>query len=252
MAFEKNFPMPEGFDLRAFDVLDSTNLECVRSAEAGHAGNLWVVSERQTAGKGRRGRTWISESGNLFTSLLYRIDCDLATASQLSFVTALAVRDAMADILQSVDQVTCKWPNDVLVGGRKISGILLETAGQGGNAPSHVVIGIGVNIRHCPTEVLYPTTCLEQEGAVDETPARVMARLAPSMDHWLRQWKKHGFAPIRKVWKAVAQGIGQEITVRLPNEALQGRFVDLDETGALILEVAGERRHITAGDVFFN
>lgn len=252
MALQKNFPLPEGVDLRAFDILDSTNLECLRRAEAGHAGNLWVVADQQTAGKGRRGRTWVSESGNLFASLLYGIDCDLAAAAQLSFVTALAVRDTVADILQSSAQVTCKWPNDVLIRGKKISGILLESAGRGGAVPSHVVIGIGVNVRHHPSEVLYPTTSLKAEGVGNADTEQVMARLVASMEYWLGEWKVRGFEGIARAWKAHAQGLGKEIMVRLPNEEVSGKFIDLDETGALILDVAGERRHITAGDVFFN
>ena len=243
--------MPEGYDLRAFDVLDSTNAECRRIAEGGHSENIWVISGEQSAGKGRRGREWVSPVGNLFASLLYGIDCDLGTASQLSFVTALAVRDALADILQSNESVTCKWPNDVLVGGKKISGILLETAGQGGATPSHVVIGIGINILYHPENPQYPATNLKDESGREIERELVLERLVASMAHWIARWKDHGFSLIRNAWKDNALGLGQEIIVRLPDEELQGRFVDLDENGALILAVGDERRHITAGDVFF-
>lgn len=243
--------MPEGYDLRAFDLLDSTNAECRRIADGGHRGNIWIVTAEQSAGRGRRGREWVSRPGNLFASLLYGIDCDLGMASQLSFVTALAVRDTLADILQSSERVTCKWPNDILVGGKKISGILLETAGRGGETPSHVVIGIGINVMHHPENPQYPVTNLKDESGGEIELELVMERLAQSMAHWISRWKDHGFTLIRKAWKDNAQGLGQDIIVRLPSEDLRGRFVDLDESGALILEFDGERRHITAGDVFF-
>lgn len=237
-------------EVRKFDVLDSTNAECRRIADEGYGGNVWVVSREQSAGRGRRGREWVSRTGNLFASLLYGIDCDLGTASQLSFVTALAVRDTIADILQSSEHVRCKWPNDILVGGRKISGILLETAGQGGDSPSHVIIGIGINVKHHPENPQYPATNLKHENAEVEL-ERVMESLVGSMAHWISRWKDHGFTLIRKAWKDNAMGLGEDIIVRLPDEELRGRFVDLDENGALILAVGDERRHITAGDVFF-
>ncbi len=248
--------MPEGYDLRAFDILDSTNVECRRIADAGSSGagssgNVWVVAAAQSSGKGRRGRAWVSRPGNLFASLLYGIDCDLATASQLSFVTALAVRDVVADILQAPDIARCKWPNDVLIGGKKIAGILLETAGQGGKAPSHVIIGIGLNVAHHPENAQYPATDLKSVLGREIEASLVLERLIHTMDFWICRWKNHGFSVIRQAWKSSAQGIGQEIIVRLPDEEIKGRFVDLDETGALILEFDGKRRHITAGDVFF-
>lgn len=237
-------------DIRTFEVLDSTNEECRRLADGGHRGNVWVMAGAQSAGRGRRGRQWISRRGNLFASLLYAIDCDLVTASQLSFVAALAVRDVVADLLQNSENVTCKWPNDILVGGRKISGILLETAGQVSETPSHVIIGFGINVSHHPENPQYPATNLNDEGGIVEVEL-VMDRLAGSMAHWVDIWKDHGFTPVRKAWKDNAQGLGQEIIVRLPEEELRGRFVDLDENGALILAAGGESRHITAGDVFF-
>ncbi|MCF8474376.1 MAG: biotin--[acetyl-CoA-carboxylase] ligase [Emcibacter sp.] len=247
----KPFSMPEGYDLRAFDILDSTNVECRRIADTGVAGNIWVTAKSQTMGKGRRGRSWVSDNGNLFASLLYAIDCDLATASEISFVTALAVRDVVADIVQDNDAVACKWPNDILVRGKKISGILLETAGRGNEIPTHVIIGIGINITDHPEVTLYPATDLKSCVGRDVALDTVMQNLITSMDHWLCAWKDRGFSVIRKAWKENSYGMGEGITVRLPNEVLEGRFVDLDDHGALILEFNGERRHITAGDIFF-
>lgn len=251
MTFIHPFALPKGYDLWAFDVLDSTNDQCRRMFEGGTPGNFWVVSAKQSSGKGRRGREWVSRQGNLFASLLYGIDCDLETASELSFVTAVAAREVVADILQDNIPVTCKWPNDILVGGKKVAGILLETAGQGSEKPSHVIIGIGINVMNHPENPLYPATNLKKERCPKLELDLILSRLVHTMAYWISQWKDHGFTPVRKAWKAHASGLGQEIIVRLPNEELKGRFVDLDKSGALILEFAGERRHITAGDVFF-
>jgi len=252
MVLKKSlFALPEGYDLRVFDHLDSTNLECRRYAEAGATGHIWVVADAQSAGKGRRGRQWVSRPGNLFASLLYAVDCDLGRISQLSFVAALAVRDVVADRLPSGAVVRCKWPNDILVDGRKISGILLETAGNGGEMPSHMIIGIGINIAHHPDDGQYPATDLMTAAGQEIDRQLVLDRLIHAMDHWISSWKEQGFPLIRQAWKDGALGLGQDIIVRLPAEELRGRFVDLDETGALILEFGGERRHISAGDVFF-
>jgi len=251
--FAKNsLTMPGDYDLRVFDVLDSSNAECRRIVEQeGATGNIWVVAGSQTMGRGRRGRTWESPNGNIYASLLYGIDCDLAAASGLSFVAALAVRDTVADILQAPDRVSCKWPNDILVEGRKISGILLETAGPGHGMPSHVIIGIGINVSHHPEDSLYPATDLNGEAGRKIAREQVTENLMLSLAHWISRWESSGFPPIRKAWKACAHGVGEDIVVRLPGEELCGRFVDLDKAGALILEFDGKRRHITAGDIFF-
>lgn len=248
---QKSVKMPEGFILRAFDVLDSTNAQCLRAVREGEAGPLWIVAHRQTSGKGRRGRQWVSESGNLFASLLFPVTCDVMTASGLSFVTALAVRDVLVDILQNQDRVKCKWPNDVLVDGKKISGILLESAAQGRGDLEAVIIGIGINITHHPQETLYPATNIQDALGAEYSRQSVFEGLATSMAHWTDLWEKQGFEPIGKAWKNCAIGLGEEIIVRLPNEEIKGKFIDLDASGALILEANGEKRHISAGDVFF-
>jgi len=244
--------MPEGYFLRAFDVLDSSNTECHRRVEAGENGPLWVVTDQQSAGRGRRGRQWVSKKGNLFASLLYPISCDVMTASGLSFVAALAIQEMLADVLQSKERVKCKWPNDILVDGKKISGILLESAALGGGAPGFVIIGIGINIEYHPDETLYSATNIREalHGGLCSR-EYIFANLASSMAHWIDKWHTQGFEHIINVWKERAMGLGEEIIVRLPNEEISGKFIDLDATGALILDADGERRHISAGDVFF-
>ena len=243
--------MPEGYGLQAFDVLDSTNEEAKRLAAEKPTQHLWVQADQQSAGKGRRGREWISERGNLFCSLLWKADCDLKTASQLSFVSALAVRDVIADFLQADRRVLCKWPNDVLVDGKKVSGILLETAGEGLTDPEYVIIGIGINLSRHPEEALYPASNLAELGCPDLEPLPALQSLVASLDYWMTEWRQKGFDYIRRRWLERAKGQGEQIIIRLPDEEIHGRFIDLDVTGGLKVETESGMRVIAAGDVFF-
>ncbi len=245
-----NSQMPEAYRLRAFDVLDSTNKEAIRAAEKGEAANLWITAESQSSGKGRRGREWISSEGNLFCSLLLENKKDALTASQLSFVAALAVYDTAAEILGSAEDIQCKWPNDILVKNQKISGILLESSGFGNNAPEYIIIGIGLNLSSYPKEALYPAVDFKSLGK-DTTPKEAIGILAKYMAEYIRLWHKEGFHPIRKKWLKQVKGQGSEIIVKLPSEEIIGCFVDLDLTGALMLQTDTGLRLITAGDVFF-
>lgn len=240
--------LPEGYGLRLFDTIDSTNDEARRVSDFEEASGLWIMARTQTVGRGRRGREWVSQPGNLFCSLLLRIEEELDIIPQLSFVTALAVRDVVADFLQLDEAVKVKWPNDVLVGGEKISGILLESSATGTQKPDRLIIGIGINIMSHPENMLFPAAHM---GGGDITADRVMERLAASMANWVSLWRDKGFGPVRRAWLACAKGQGEEITVHLDDEKICGRFIDLDDTGALKLDAGGEIRHIMAGDVFF-
>ncbi|MFC3676645.1 biotin--[acetyl-CoA-carboxylase] ligase [Ferrovibrio xuzhouensis] len=243
--------------LRAFDVLDSTNEEVRREAEAGAAEGLAVLARRQTAGRGRRGRAWVSPEGNLFLSVLLRPKATPAEAARLSFLTAVALAEAveLADpALRS--KITCKWPNDVLLDGAKLAGILLESRtaqvapGSAGGGLDWVIVGIGVNLAHFPPDTPYAATALAAHG-VTAAPEDFAGWLLARLGYWYGRWQGEGFAPVREAWLGRAQGIGQAVVVRLPDGDLQGRFVALDETGALLLELPdGSRQAITAGDVF--
>src|SRR5262249_47981168 len=140
--------LPAGYELASFDDIDSTNEEARRRAGAGARGPLWIWAQRQTAGRGRRGRAWESPLGNLSCTLLFAPHATAAAAARLSFVASLAVRDLVAELLPDAE-VKVKWPNDVLLDGRKTSGILLESAGETGSGDlPWLAVGIGVNLRH--------------------------------------------------------------------------------------------------------
>jgi BirA family biotin operon repressor/biotin-[acetyl-CoA-carboxylase] ligase len=240
--------LPACYALKQYGEIDSTNAEALRLAAGGETGPLWVWASAQSAGRGRDGRTWISETGNLYASLLM-LSPEVARAAELSFVVALALHDAAAHCLDgnTARELALKWPNDLLLGGKKTAGLLLEQNGVG-----HIVIGCGLNLSHVPGKTRVPATCLATAG-VHITPARGLELLANTFDNWLGTWQKDGFAPVRKAWLARAKGLGEPITVRLPEGELHGTFDALDTDGALILKQDnGETSRILAGDVFFS
>lgn len=233
----------------ALDVVDSTNAQALRYGAAGERGPLWVVARTQTAGRGRRGRAWASEPGNLHASLLLADPAPVALVAQCSFVAALAVFDAVADAAPGLAaRLSLKWPNDVLCDGRKLSGILVEGEGR---APLMVAIGVGINCRHHPGDAAYPATDLAAEGA-PATAAEAFAALSLRMAERLAQWGGGArFAGVRAAWLARGPQPGAGLRVRLPEGDVTGFFETIDEEGNLILtEDGGARRRIAAGDVF--
>ncbi|MBP6011941.1 MAG: biotin--[acetyl-CoA-carboxylase] ligase [Alphaproteobacteria bacterium] len=243
--------VPAGYAVASFEEIDSTNEEARRRAMVGERGPVWIWAKRQTAGRGRRGRTWESPDGNLMTTLLIAPGVTAADAARLSFVAALAVHDLVARYVR-LAPVRVKWPNDVLVEGRKVAGILLETAGEEslGVLP-WLAIGIGVNLVHAPAETVFPASTIGAHGPAP-SPAEALAELAEAWETRFRVWRVSGFAAIREAWLEVAAGLGQPIEVRLPGETLSGRFETLMPDGALSLLLPnGSRRAITAGEVFF-
>lgn len=243
--------VPAGYSVATFEAIDSTNEEARRRAATGERGPLWIWAKRQTAGRGRRGREWESPEGNLMATLLLAPGVSTPEAARLSFVAALAVHD-LAAVYATRSVVRVKWPNDVLVDGRKAAGILLESSGEAGvDILPWVAIGIGVNLIHAPAATLYPATFLGAHGRAP-TAAEALAELAEAWETRFRTWRVSGFAAIREAWLEVAAGVGQPIEVRLPGETLTGRFETLMPDGALsLLQPSGARRAITAGEVFF-
>lgn len=237
--------LPPPFSLVALDQVDSTNDEARRAAEAGAGHGLVVWAGAQTAGRGRRGRTWMSPAGNLHASLVLHPGPRPAEAPQLAFVAAVALQEALAELVPAAD-FRVKWPNDVLCNGRKIAGMLLE------QAPPWIVLGIGVNIEVAPDPALYPTACLRQAGS-GAAPFDVLAGFCGHFALWYDRWRDEGFAPLRQGWLARAIGVGGPVRVHLADATtLEGRFAGLDEQGALLLETSDRRTvPVLAGDVFF-
>lgn len=236
-------------DIRRYEVLDSTNEEVRRLAVNGEHGPLWVIAASQTKGRGRRGRTWISNPGNLFTSLLIEVGVPLEVCGQLSFVAALAIAD-LAAVYASGGAVTLKWPNDVLLNGRKVAGILLEAARDG--AATRMTIGFGVNLAHKPGQTNFAAISFAEVAANVPDPESALLRLVDAWNTWYETWRKDGFRSIRTAWLTRAEGFGKELTVQLGNSVVTGVFENIEDDGSLLLCVdGGGVERITAGDVFF-
>ena len=239
-----------GLRLIAYDTLGSTNAEALKLARAAERGPLWVTAARQTAGRGRRGNVWASEPGNLYASLLLSDAAPPAHLPELCFVAALALLDAVRIAAPELaGEFTLKWPNDLLLGGAKIAGILIEAETASGRTTS--VVGIGVNCAHHPDDIAYPATDLAASG-VTVTPAALFRALTGTMLARLAQWDSGGgFSAIRTEWLRHAAGIGDDIVVRLPDRELAGTFETLDPAGRLMLRLpTGNLEAITAGEVF--
>ncbi len=240
-----------GVRLVAHEVLVSTNAEALALAGRGEQGPLWITAGHQTGGRGRRGRTWVSERGNLFASLLLTDTAPPEHWPELAFVAALAIHDAVAETAPALrPQLSIKWPNDLLLDGQKFSGILIE--GEGGvEGAGAVVVGIGVNCVSHPADTDYPATDLKAAGAAVMAEA-LFAALSAKMLGRLAQWNDgEHFSTIRADWLARAAGRGGQIRVRLAEDReLVGRFDDVDDAGRLVLSLPdGGRQSIAAGDV---
>jgi len=240
-----NLPAP--FRLVSLDVAGSTNDEARRLSQSEAAADLLVVTATtQNAGRGRRGRPWVSPAGNLHASWLIRVD-SLHHAAQLGFAAAAALVSALEELVPG-PEFQAKWPNDVLASGRKCCGMLLESAG-----PHWLVLGIGVNVVAAPPPegLNHPACCLADHGYENGAGA-VLEAFCRHFHPLLNAWRQAGFAPIRAAWLGCARGLGQPTVVRLENDTLTGTFAGLDDEGALLLDqdASGVRR-ILAGDVFF-
>jgi BirA family biotin operon repressor/biotin-[acetyl-CoA-carboxylase] ligase len=233
--------LPDGWTLVALQSVGSTNDEAARLAEAGAPEGTVVWALEQTGGRGRRGRSWASPVGNLYSSTILRPGCPAARAAELGFVAALAV----ADMVPESRTVRVKWPNDVLVDDGKVAGILPESAIGGDGRAEHVILGVGVNVGFAPAlpEMRYPGACLggTVEAALGKLTAALAARLA--------QWRREGFPAVRAEWLAKAGPIGQEVDVKLGEELVRGRFAGMDGEGALLLDTASGPRRIVAGEL---
>jgi BirA family biotin operon repressor/biotin-[acetyl-CoA-carboxylase] ligase len=247
---------PEGVARRVLPETDSTMAEAARRAADGIPGPEWTLALHQSAGRGRRGRPWSMPPGNFAASLLMRPGGTPAEAALRSFVAALALREALLAAGVDPADIALKWPNDVLLKGGKLAGILLESQGDGQGGVAHLIVGIGVNLAAAPDpSALEPgaLTPVSLRGATGKalTPEGLLDRLAPAYDRLDRQLATYGFAPIRAAWLQAAARLGQPVTARLPTETLTGTFRDMDETGNLILETPAGRRPIAAAEIFF-
>lgn len=243
------------YHLLSYDVLDSTNDEARRLAAGGGSHGAVIWARKQTAGRGRMGREWVSADGNLFVSMLLSPEKSLEQCAQLSFVAALALLETLDGIVPRPKDLACKWPNDVLLKGRKLAGILLESAtipNQYGREQQWVIVGVGVNIDSYPEHVLFPATCLRDAGVEIISAKIVLSRFVSHFTTQYDQWAAKGFSAVQKAWTKRAYGIKQPVEVMVGDQQIDGIFEGIDAKGCLLVRTASDRlESIVAGDVFF-
>ena len=245
------FAAARGFRLESLGAVGSTNDEALARARAGDAGDLWIVGESQSGGRGRQGRPWVSPPGNLYASLLLVAPCESARAPELGFVAGVALHEAARACVGVAPGLGLKWPNDLVCDGAKLSGMLLE-ASRLPNGALAAVIGIGVNCATSPQGLAYPTTTLAAlaQDAASAGRAAMFAALSDALAHWLGVWAGgRDFAAVRAAWLAAAVGLGRPIRVARPDAIVEGLFRTIDATGRLIVAQADKEIAIDAGDV---
>ncbi len=236
------------------DQTDSTNAEARRRAEAGEAGPLWIAARRQTAGRGRRGRAWEGDTGNLFATLLTTTRKPPAEAAQVTFIAALAIADLL-DAYAPPSLVTIKWPNDVMLAGQKASGVLVESGAHDTGA-LWLAVGIGINLKDAPQGTERPATALAHHLSAQHAAAPsvdvAVRQLSEFFSVWMERWDSLGFQPILDAWQARTPGLDGPAVARLGHETIEGRAEGVAPDGALRLRLAdGSLRLVSAGDVFF-
>lgn len=228
-------------------VVDSTNSEAKRRASAPGFRNHWIVADQQTAGRGREAHTWASPIGNLYATALFLEPQGLAVALRLPFAAALAVSDTILAIVPAAP-VGLKWPNDVRIAGKKISGILIETGRQA--SAVWVAAGIGINISTIPENIGQPVTSLHAIGATADIPTSGVIDILRSCFADRLAEARDSFAPIRHDWISRAEGLGARVRVVAGGSVVEGIFETLDPDGGLVLQLQdGGRRIIRAGEI---
>jgi len=238
--------VPAGYRLFSFDTLDSTNAEALRRIAAGaQAGDIFWA-RIQSGGRGRRGRKWHSPPGNLYATLVVDVP-SIRSIGQLAFVTAIGAGDALKRSLASPELLQYKWPNDLMLEGRKLGGILIEVSPV--SDTQLVAVGMGLNLISNP---LGMNAASLLEAGVEVDVADMLAAVCKGFDHWYRIWRKDGFSSIREYWLKTAHGMNERIKVQFPDGAMKdGLFRGIDESGALILEDSdGSTTPIATGEVF--
>ncbi|HHX88667.1 MAG TPA: biotin--[acetyl-CoA-carboxylase] ligase [Paracoccus sp.] len=229
------------------DAVDSTNAEALRRLPD-LAAPCWIMARSQTSGRGRRGRGWVDPPGNFAATLALPLSERPARMALRSFLAALALHDALTAATGLAQGLTLKWPNDLLLNGGKLSGILLES-GAGG-----LVIGIGVNLRTAPPAeagAAFPAVSLRGETGLALAADTLLDHLAVAWAQWEARFRAYGFAPVRQAFLDRVERLGSVIVARTLTETLEGRFTGIDDTGALVLDTAEGRRIIPAADVYF-
>lgn len=232
---------------------ESTNTEAKILGYSGATTGTVVVAERQTAGRGRQGRNWLSGEGNLLFSILLKPDCSPSEAAELGFVIAVSMRRAILELEPQIGKISFKWPNDILLNGKKVCGILLESDLKA-NRVENMVAGIGVNVGSYPEGgVDYEATSLNNESGKNMDLKKFLQQFLDFFAADYEAWKKDGFGTYHKLWNTNAEGLGKTISVKTEGGEISGVFRGILDSGSLVLELEkGDLKYINTGDVYFN
>jgi BirA family transcriptional regulator, biotin operon repressor / biotin---[acetyl-CoA-carboxylase] ligase len=234
--------------LQVHEVLGSTSDLCGELAAGGEPAGLAVLARRQTQGRGSRGRDWNSPAGNLFLSVLLRPEERARDAAQWSLLAGVALAESLAEHLPDASALLLKWPNDVLLNGRKLAGVLVDSCADAAGMVEWLVIGIGVNLAVAPEVPGREVACLA-DLAPPPAPERFAENLLARLGHWQHIRHAQGFAPVRAAWLARAPRPGSRVTLRLGERKLGGGFVGLGADGSLLLVADGRVQAFAAGEV---
>ncbi|MDX2157430.1 MAG: biotin--[acetyl-CoA-carboxylase] ligase [Hyphomicrobiaceae bacterium] len=247
---DQSADLPVGWRAASFEEIDSTNSEALRRAASGERGPLWITARFQSKGRGRSGRSWTSAEDSLAATLLLEPGCSSQDLPQLSLVAGVAAHDAIAGVLPAEGRARTrlKWPNDVLIDGAKVTGILVESSILGSCLIA--VIGTGINVSAAPALEGRATMSLRQCGASVNSGA-MSIRLAQALARWIGEWQGgRRFDRVRSAWLERAGSLGEPMSIRVTGERIAGRFAGLDTDGALLLDTGrGRPRRFTFGDV---
>ncbi len=230
-----------------YDIVDSTQDEAKRLIQTGAVPSQDVIicAKEQLHGRGRRGRSWDSRPGNLYISVVTPKIGDQQHTGQIAFVAAIALQQIIGDLIDGSHNITCKWPNDILIDRQKVGGILIETEGN------YLIIGVGVNVQHCPsTGVRAPATSLSECSNTPPRIEKIIDLFYNKFNYWKQLWIQDGFAPIRQAWLEVAHGLGQQVSLLSPDasEKITGIFSELDFEGSFVLKTLNDDKHISVID----
>ena len=247
-----HLPWLKKYNLLILDQIDSTNSEAIRLAKANVKGDFIIWAQSQTAGRGKHSKQWCSEPGNFYASLLLNKDIPIEIQPQLSFVTALAVYNTIITIAKNANltlAVKLKWPNDILIDGQKVAGILLESIKLSANG--YLIIGVGINLSSHPSDIDQPATNLRSHG-IDIHADQILNLFVSFFEKYFALWLCSGFIPIRQQWLRKADHLNKIITIDYDKNRISGKFQDIDFTGNIRVKLAcGQIYSLSAGEVFF-
>ena len=247
----KALNLPKGYKVISLDTVGSTNDVLKERAVKEYAEEGLVIwSLKQTLGRGRQNRRWISEIGNMYISVLFRPKCYLSDAAQIGFLPVIAASKVLNDLIGPVTELRYKWPNDLLLNKKKIGGTLLEAGFDKNINANWVVVGFGLNLKHFPSKTIYPASSIKDELGVELILEEVIEAFLCNLANLYTRWLSEGFEPLRKKWLKYGHEVDDALSIKLPNGNLAGLFCDLDEKGTLVIKTNDGLRRVSAGDVY--